>query len=96
MTPDRVLRKLETIVRRRSHGRQGQNDEIQSLEQLSPKWAVPPPVGAVGLCRGAHEVSPSDRIVLLFTIEVTLDQTLGNRYHFIKPICRIKNLLRLK
>jgi hypothetical protein len=28
-----------------------------------------------------------------FTIEVALDQTLGNWYHFMKPIHRINNLL---
>jgi hypothetical protein len=32
----------------------------------------------------------------LFTFEVTLDQTLGNLYHFIKPIHRFKNLLTVK
>jgi hypothetical protein len=41
-------------------------------------------------------VGPSERVVRLFTIEVTLDQTLGNWYHFIKPIHRIKNLLTAK
>jgi hypothetical protein len=44
----------------------------------------------------ALEVGPSDRDVRFFTIEVTLDQTLGNWYHFIKPIHRIKNLLTVK
>jgi hypothetical protein len=39
-------------------------------------------------------VDPSERVVRLFTIEVTLDQTLENWYHFIKPIHRIKNLLK--
>jgi hypothetical protein len=38
----------------------------------------------------------SERVVLLFTIEVTLDQTLGNWCHFIKPNHRIKNLLTVK
>jgi hypothetical protein len=45
---------------------------------------------------GALEVGPSERIFRLFTVEVTLDQTLGNWYHFIKPINRIKNLLTVK
>jgi hypothetical protein len=40
-------------------------------------------------------VGPSERDVRSFTIEVTLDQTLGNWYHF-KPIHRIKNLLTVK
>jgi hypothetical protein len=35
----------------------------------------------------------SERIFHLFPIEVTLDQTMINWYHFIKPIHRIKNLL---
>jgi hypothetical protein len=39
---------------------------------------------------GALEVGPSELTVRLFTIEVTVDQTLGNWYHFIKPIHRIK------
>jgi hypothetical protein len=38
----------------------------------------------------------SERFVRLFTTEVGLDQTLGNWYHFIKPIHRIKNLVRVK
>jgi hypothetical protein len=36
---------------------------------------------------------PPERVVRFFTTQVTLDQTLGNWYHFIKPIHRIKNLL---
>jgi hypothetical protein len=48
--------------------------------------------------RGEEELDlgPSDRVVLLFTKEVTLYETLGNCYHFIKPIHRIKNLLSVK
>jgi hypothetical protein len=46
--------------------------------------------------QGALKVGPSGRTVLLFTIEVTADETLGNWYHYIKPIHRIKNLLTLK
>lgn len=42
---------------------------------------------------GALEVSPSECAVCLFMLEVTLDQKLGNWYHFIKPIHHIKNLL---
>jgi hypothetical protein len=42
------------------------------------------------------EVSPSGRVVRLFRIEVTLDQILGNWFHFIKPTHRIKNLLTVK
>jgi hypothetical protein len=58
--------------------------------------------GAMGLPKGALkgkgrqgvlEVGPSNRIVRLFMIEVTLDQTLGNWYHFIKPIRRVNYLL---
>jgi hypothetical protein len=41
-------------------------------------------------------VSPSGRVFRLLTIEVTLYQTLGNWYHFIEPILRIKNLLTVK
>jgi hypothetical protein len=41
-------------------------------------------------------VGPSECIVRLFTSEVTSDQTWGNWYHFIKPIHRIKNLLKAK
>jgi hypothetical protein len=55
----------------------------------------------VGLLRykgqqGALEVGLSGRIVRLFTIEVTLDQTQENLYHFMKPTDRIKNLLKVK
>jgi hypothetical protein len=39
---------------------------------------------------------PSEHVARLFTIEVTLDQTLGNWCHFIKPSHRIKNLLTVK
>jgi hypothetical protein len=35
-------------------------------------------------------MGPSERLVPLLTTEVTLDQTLGNWYHFIKPIHRIR------
>lgn len=45
---------------------------------------------------GALKVSPSEYVVDLFTIEVTLDQALGNGYHFNKPIHRIKNFLAVK
>jgi hypothetical protein len=38
----------------------------------------------------ALEVGPSERVVSLLTIEVTLDQTLGNWYRYIKPIHLIK------
>jgi hypothetical protein len=41
-------------------------------------------------------VGTSERVVRLCTIEVTLDYTVGNWYHFIKPIHRIKNLLTVK
>jgi hypothetical protein len=40
------------------------------------------------------EVGPTKLIVYLFVIEVALDQTLGNWYHFFKPIQHIKNLLQ--
>jgi hypothetical protein len=46
--------------------------------------------------QGALEVGTSGRTIRLFTIEVTLDETMGNWYHFIKPILRIKNLLTMK
>jgi hypothetical protein len=39
------------------------------MEHWFPKWAVPPPWGAVGLPRGALEVGPSERVVRLFTID---------------------------
>jgi hypothetical protein len=45
---------------------------------------------------GGSRVDSSERFVLLFTIEVTLDQILGNWYHFIKPTHRIKNFLTVK
>jgi hypothetical protein len=38
---------------------------------------------------GTVEVGPSQRLVHLFTIEVTSDQTSGNWYHFINLIRRI-------
>jgi hypothetical protein len=69
---------------------------------MVPKVAYAAPWGAVGLPRGAVrgkgalEVGPSERVVRLFTIEVILDQTLKNWYHFIKPIHRIKNLQIVK
>jgi hypothetical protein len=46
--------------------------------------------------RGALEVGPSKRIARLFTMEVAVDRTLGNWYHFIKPIHRTENLLKVK
>jgi hypothetical protein len=64
------------------------------------------PWGAVGLsgwgalggkCRAeGARLGPSERTVRLFSIEVTLDQTLGNWYHLMKPIHCIKNLLTVK
>jgi hypothetical protein len=40
---------------------------------------------------------PSERFTFhLFMIKVTLDQTLGNWYQFIKPNHRVKNLLTVK
>jgi hypothetical protein len=38
----------------------------------------------------------SERVVLLFAIAVTLDQTLGSWYHFTKPIHRFKSVLTAK
>jgi hypothetical protein len=48
--------------------------------------------GAAGGAGGG----PFECVVRLFLIEGSLDQTLGNWYHFIKPIHRIKNLLTVK
>jgi hypothetical protein len=45
--------------------------------------------------QGAVKVGTSERVVRLFAFGVTLDQTLGNWCHFIKPIHRIKNLLTM-
>jgi hypothetical protein len=45
---------------------------------------------------GGLEIGLSERVLRLLTIELTLDQTLGNWYHFIKPIRRIQNLLSVK
>jgi hypothetical protein len=44
----------------------------------------------------ALEVGPFERVVRLLMTEVTSDQTLGNWYHFMKPIQRIRNLLTVK
>jgi hypothetical protein len=44
----------------------------------------------------ALEVGPSESYILLFAVEVTLDETLGNWYHLIKPLNHIKNLLTVK
>jgi hypothetical protein len=42
-------------------------------------------------------VCPSESVVFLkVTIEATVDQTLGNWYHRIKPTHRIKNLVTVK
>jgi hypothetical protein len=47
--------------------------------------------------KGALEVGFPERVVRLFMLEVTLDQTLGNWCTFIKPIHhRIKDLLTVK
>jgi hypothetical protein len=43
---------------------------------------------------GALLVGPSKH-AYLFAVELTLDLTLENWYHFIKPICHIKNLLTM-
>jgi hypothetical protein len=69
---------------------------------MVPKVGCTTPWGKVGSSwgtlrgKGALEVGPSERDVRLFTIEVASDLTLGNWYHFIKPIHRIKNLLTVK
>jgi hypothetical protein len=65
---------------------------------------VVPKVGCTapwGVLRGKGvgeglEVGPSERVVLLLTIQLTSDQTSGNWYRFIKLIRRIKNLLTVK
>jgi hypothetical protein len=41
-------------------------------------------------------MGPIECIIRLFMIEMTLDQTLGNWYHFIKLVHGIKNLLTVK
>jgi hypothetical protein len=75
------------------------------ITQRYPKWAVPPLgerwdylAGAKreGGGQGTLGVDPSERVVRLFTTEVTLNQTLGNWYYFIKPIHCIKNLLTVE
>jgi hypothetical protein len=69
---------------------------IVCLRQWSLK-CLAVPLGAVESPRGeALEVVPSGGVFLLFTIEAISRQTLGNWYHFIKPIHRIKNLLTVK
>jgi hypothetical protein len=60
-----------------------------------PAKSVVPKVGSTAPW-GALEVGTSERVVRLFTIEVTLDKTLGNWYPFIKSIHRIRNLLTVK
>jgi hypothetical protein len=42
------------------------------------------------------EMGSSERIIRLLSPEVSLDQIMGNWYHFFKPIHRIKNLLTVK
>jgi hypothetical protein len=42
------------------------------------------------------DMGPSKQVICLFMMEVTLDQTLGNWYHFIKPTNRIKDLQTMK
>jgi hypothetical protein len=78
---------------------------MDNVDQWFPKWAVLPPGGRwdyLGVhyeARGMQEtlkVGSSEHIVCLFTTEVTLDQTPGNWYHFIKLIHLIKNLLTVK
>jgi hypothetical protein len=69
-----------------------------------PKVGCTPSLGVVGLPgggaereeggRGALEVGLFERDVRVFEIQVK--QTLGDWYHFIKPIHRIKNLLTVK
>jgi hypothetical protein len=44
----------------------------------------------------ALEVGPSERAIRLFTIEVTLDQILGDWYLSIKRIHHITSLLTVK
>jgi hypothetical protein len=66
---------------------------VHGSQRLST--AVVPKVGCTAPW-GVLEVSLFERIVHLFIVEVTLDQTLGNWYHFIKPIHHIKNLLTVK
>jgi hypothetical protein len=71
-----------------------------------PPGAAPPPGGGWdyrgggGLRarsgNGALVLGPTARVLRLFVIEVALDQTLGNWYHFIKPIRRVKNLIIVK
>jgi hypothetical protein len=46
--------------------------------------------------KGVLTMGPSERVFRLFMTEVTLDRTLENWYHFIKPMHRIKNLLTVK
>jgi hypothetical protein len=56
---------------------------------------VVPKVGCIAPW-GALEVGHSMCTVRLFTIEVTVEQALGNWYHFIKPIHSLKNFLKVK
>jgi hypothetical protein len=53
-------------------------------------------MGAERFPTGALDLGPSEGVVSLFTIEVTLNQTLGNWYPFINTIHRIKNLVTVK
>jgi hypothetical protein len=66
---------------------------------IRKEGAVPEPsrsvVPKVGLPEEALEVVPSEG-VLLFTVGVILDETLGNWYYSVNHIHRIKNLLTVR
>jgi hypothetical protein len=92
-----------------AHLKYQEPDESAVLEMNAERDSIPvvPKMGSTALCgvglpRGALkgkevvEVDTSQGAVRLFTIEVNLDQTLGNWYHFTKPTHCIKNLLTLK
>jgi hypothetical protein len=70
-----------------------------NFNHLLAKWSVPPPPPPGGGRQevrgrqGALEVGPSERVVRLFTNDVTLDQTSRNWRHFKNPIHRIQNIL---
>jgi hypothetical protein len=62
---------------------------VVSKGNCTPPWGKVVAIRGKGRCRAALEVG----VVSLYTIEVTLDQILGNWYQLIKPIRRIEDLL---
>jgi hypothetical protein len=74
----------------------GPRSHTPSITPVVPKVGCTAPWWRWDYLGGRWRWAPPSVLLAYLRLEVTLDQTLGNWSHFIKPIHRIENLLTVK